>query len=74
MTPSASTLAFVESPVQLLNVLEWAHTEAVSPPGGAPLLDAVPRQPSRAARGPAPQPGGDAGPAAGGTDHRAPSR
>ncbi|MEU7295972.1 hypothetical protein AB0A76_22600 [Streptomyces exfoliatus] len=27
-------LAFVESPVQLLNVLEWAHTQA--PAGGAP--------------------------------------
>ncbi|MFF4292968.1 hypothetical protein ACFY0N_04830 [Streptomyces vinaceus] len=54
MTPSASTLAFVESPVQLLNVLEWAHAEAASAPGGAPLLDAVPAQPSRAAvRGPA---------------------
>ncbi|MGW0362135.1 hypothetical protein [Streptomyces sp. NPDC002990] len=25
MTPSASALAFVESPVQLLNVLEWAY-------------------------------------------------
>ncbi|MGH3313418.1 MAG: hypothetical protein ACRDP3_23005, partial [Streptomyces sp.] len=24
------TLAFVESPVQLLNVLEWAHQDAVS--------------------------------------------
>ncbi|MFE3582105.1 hypothetical protein [Streptomyces vinaceus] len=55
MTPSASTLAFVESPVQLLNVLEWAHAEAASAPGGAPLLDAVPAQPSRAVvRGPAP--------------------
>ncbi|MFF5495032.1 hypothetical protein [Streptomyces aquilus] len=37
-----STLAFVESPVQLLNVLEWAHTRGVSgtapgaAPGGAP--------------------------------------
>ncbi|PWI17645.1 hypothetical protein DI272_28370 [Streptomyces sp. Act143] len=29
-----STLAFVESPVQLLNVLEWAHTQGVS--GAAP--------------------------------------
>ncbi len=33
-------LAFVESPVQLLNVLEWAHTRA-----GAPLA-AVPAQPT----------------------------
>jgi hypothetical protein len=31
--PSLRTLAFVESPVQLLNVLEWAHTHAVR---GAP--------------------------------------
>ncbi|MEV0992343.1 hypothetical protein AB0J17_35830, partial [Streptomyces sp. NPDC049949] len=54
MTPSASTLAFVESPVQLLNVLEWAHAEAATAPGGAPLLGAVPRQPGRSAgRGPA---------------------
>ncbi len=35
-------LAFVESPVQLLNVLEWAHTQAVATgaaslaPAGAP--------------------------------------
>ncbi|KMO99365.1 hypothetical protein ACS04_02820, partial [Streptomyces roseus] len=54
MTPSASTLAFVESPVQLLNVLEWAHAQAACAPGGAPLLDAVPAQPGRAgSRGPA---------------------
>ncbi len=33
-----ATLAFVESPVQLLNVLEWAHS-----PG--PLLGGVPAQP-----------------------------
>lgn len=63
MTPSASapsasapapsaapapTLAFVESPVQLLNVLEWAHAE--NGPGRAPLLGAVPRQPTAASR------------------------
>ncbi|MFD6307298.1 hypothetical protein ACFWFF_30290, partial [Streptomyces sp. NPDC060223] len=37
------TLAFVESPVQLLNVLEWAHAHALRSeqdsapaPGGAP--------------------------------------
>ncbi|MGW6704580.1 hypothetical protein ACWGDE_06785 [Streptomyces sp. NPDC054956] len=43
MTPSAPerTLAFVESPVQLLNVLEWAHAQR------AGLLAAVPRQPER---------------------------
>ncbi|MFI9721608.1 hypothetical protein ACIHFE_18455 [Streptomyces sp. NPDC052396] len=40
------TLAFVESPVQLLNVLEWAHSGALARPagGGAPLCDGVPRQ------------------------------
>lgn len=42
MTPSAPTLALVESPVQLLNVLEWAHTRRGD---GGPLLPAVPRQP-----------------------------
>ncbi|MGW5606730.1 hypothetical protein ACWEWI_11655 [Streptomyces sp. NPDC003753] len=30
-----STLAFVESPVQLLNVLEWAHAHALGTAGGA---------------------------------------
>ncbi|QNP70604.1 hypothetical protein IAG44_14940 [Streptomyces roseirectus] len=40
MTPHAdtpTTLAFVESPVQLLNVLEWAHAQGIGstpPPGG----------------------------------------
>lgn len=29
------TLAFVESPVQMLNVLEWAHRDAGSPPPAA---------------------------------------
>lgn len=33
---SATTLAFVESPVQLLNVLEWAYTDALRAPGPAP--------------------------------------
>ncbi|KJY47625.1 hypothetical protein VR46_02540 [Streptomyces sp. NRRL S-444] len=57
MTPSASTLAFVESPVQLLNVLEWAYAEAVSTPGGAVRLDGVPRQPGPlASRGLRPSP------------------
>ncbi|MFG3346698.1 hypothetical protein ACGF1Z_16730 [Streptomyces sp. NPDC048018] len=38
-------LAFVESPVQLLNVLEWAHAAALR---GAPArLGAVPPQPDR---------------------------
>ncbi|MFH7596540.1 hypothetical protein WDV06_15775 [Streptomyces racemochromogenes] len=46
MNPSAPTLALVESPVQLLNVLEWAH--ALRGDGG-PLLSGVPRQPGPAA-------------------------
>ncbi|MFD5418667.1 hypothetical protein ACFWJT_11620 [Streptomyces sp. NPDC127069] len=45
MNPSAPTLALVESPVQLLNVLEWAHTRSGD---GGPLLTAVPRQPGPA--------------------------
>ncbi|MET7762191.1 hypothetical protein [Streptomyces sp. NPDC005336] len=43
-TPSA-TLAFVESPVQLLNVLEWAYTDALrsaGPPPEPPASDAAP--------------------------------
>ncbi|MGK5639479.1 hypothetical protein ACSNOK_14380 [Streptomyces sp. URMC 126] len=49
----AGTLAFVESPVQLLNVLEWAHTRATAPPASppppaaAPLRAGVPRQTDR---------------------------
>ena len=31
-TAGPRTLAFVESPVQLLNVLEWAHTHALGTP------------------------------------------
>ncbi|MFD9477089.1 hypothetical protein [Streptomyces nojiriensis] len=67
MTPSApaapSTLAFVESPVQLLNVLEWAYAR----PGAQPQLDGVPRQRGRRAGGgdlpgPAPRPAGAASP------------
>ncbi|MFF4264215.1 hypothetical protein [Streptomyces virginiae] len=53
MTPS--TLAFVESPVQLLNVLEWAYAH----PGVQPQLDGVPRQRGRRSGGadlPAPAP------------------
>ncbi|WP_330298202.1 hypothetical protein [Streptomyces sp. NBC_00503] len=58
----ARTLAFVESPVQLLNVLEWAHARSgpASEPGR--LLDGVPRQPSRSAAGP-PGPDGEGPPA-----------
>ncbi|MEU1801207.1 hypothetical protein [Streptomyces sp. NPDC019937] len=33
---TAATLAFVESPVQLLNVLEWAYTDALRAPGPDP--------------------------------------
>ncbi|MEV7444140.1 hypothetical protein AB0O22_23930 [Streptomyces sp. NPDC091204] len=73
MTPSASTLAFVESPVQLLNVLEWAY--ARSAPAGPgpqqPQLDGVPRQRGPRSGGAEPGPDraraqgdGGAGPAA----------
>ncbi|MFD9378855.1 hypothetical protein ACFWBH_25530 [Streptomyces sp. NPDC059999] len=63
MIPSASTLAFVESPVQLLNVLEWAHArraddgttradDGTARAAAGRLLDGVPSQPGRsAARG-----------------------
>ncbi|WP_151480878.1 hypothetical protein [Streptomyces albicerus] len=34
-SPAPATLAFVESPVQLLNVLEWAHAHALRTAGGA---------------------------------------
>ncbi|WP_412077026.1 hypothetical protein ACLF6K_18550 [Streptomyces xanthophaeus] len=79
MTPSAHTLAFVESPVQLLNVLEWAHlhpADPADPSDQGPLLDGVPRQREQragqaggaAGRGAAGSPGAAAGPgtAAGG--------
>ncbi|GAB2994916.1 hypothetical protein GCM10023080_071580 [Streptomyces pseudoechinosporeus] len=33
--PATQTLAFVESPVQLLNVLEWAHADALRAAGEA---------------------------------------
>ncbi|MFD8631672.1 hypothetical protein [Streptomyces sp. NPDC059533] len=67
MPRSASTLAFVESPVQLLNVLEWAHARGAAPADGRPLLDGVPRQ-SRS--GGTPQSGAGAGSAAAGTEPR----
>ncbi|MGW0395411.1 hypothetical protein ACWDYJ_31965 [Streptomyces sp. NPDC003042] len=57
MTPTASTLALVESPVQLLNVLEWAYAHSAARAGGGPLLGAVPRQPDSrtpSADGPSP--------------------
>ncbi|UQX02652.1 hypothetical protein [Streptomyces sp. RerS4] len=60
MNSPASTLAFVESPVQLLNVLEWAYARH----GAGGPLPAVPTQPGplgdRAAQSAAP-PAGDAG-------------
>ncbi|MGW5846803.1 hypothetical protein ACWFQ8_02355 [Streptomyces sp. NPDC055254] len=55
MTRSVPALAFVESPVQLLNVLEWAHGHAgpAARPGPAaapaPLLDGIPGQGGRCA-------------------------
>ncbi|MEV7278448.1 hypothetical protein [Streptomyces sp. NPDC093111] len=56
-------LAFVESPVQLLNVLEWAHTAALQDP---PRLQAVPPQPTR--RAPVPATGDRDGTRPGGQD------
>ncbi|MER5931597.1 hypothetical protein [Streptomyces sp. NPDC002054] len=51
MNAVASTLAFVESPVQLLNVLEWAHADAAAAADAVPdpeqVLAGVPRQPER---------------------------
>ncbi|CAM5311413.1 MULTISPECIES: hypothetical protein [Streptomyces] len=55
----ARTLAFVESPVQLLNVLEWAHLHGLHDPG--PSGPAVPSGPGRAESGALSGPGG-AGP------------
>lgn len=67
VSPSASALAFVESPVQLLNVLEWAYArpDAGPDPAGpdpapgpevpAPLLGGIPRQ-GRDAGAPVPPP------------------
>ncbi|MGR6972295.1 hypothetical protein ACU639_22375 [Streptomyces cynarae] len=48
-----STLAFVESPVQLLNVLEWAHAHALGTAGGAVPghAAAIPAQGRRRPRG-----------------------
>ncbi|MFD7442296.1 hypothetical protein [Streptomyces sp. NPDC059909] len=42
-------LAFVESPVQLLNVLEWAHSTQAGTPAGT--LSGVPAQPGARATG-----------------------
>ncbi|MFG2996287.1 hypothetical protein [Streptomyces sp. NPDC048340] len=65
MNPSASTLAFVESPVQLLNVLEWAYAQGTAPADRGPLLGAVPRQPERTAAHPQPAAGSTGSTAAG---------
>ncbi|MFF3909059.1 hypothetical protein ACFYZJ_24460 [Streptomyces sp. NPDC001848] len=66
-----STLAFVESPVQLLNVLEWAHAHALGTAGGAVpgRAAAIPAQGRRRPRGIPAQGGRRSGagrPAAGG--------
>ncbi|MFC9282859.1 hypothetical protein [Streptomyces collinus] len=59
----ARTLAFVESPVQLLNVLEWAHLHGLHDPAPAgPPADTVPTGPRGAAPG---APSGGAGAAPG---------
>lgn len=43
---AATTLAFVESPVQLLNVLEWAHSAAATgPTGGLTVVVLSPNDP-----------------------------
>ncbi|GAA2221291.1 hypothetical protein GCM10010360_45520 [Streptomyces nogalater] len=72
----ARTLAFVESPVQLLNVLEWAHLHAGRPPAGAP----EPEGEAQRANDTAPPDPGGANPAtgvtaagAGGADPATPS-
>ncbi|MFI5981429.1 hypothetical protein ACIBEA_11200 [Streptomyces sp. NPDC051555] len=62
MTPTAATLALVESPVQLLNALEWAHARGADDAVRGPLLGTVPRQP--AYREAHREPGGGAGGAA----------
>ncbi|MCB5168624.1 hypothetical protein LG634_27865 [Streptomyces bambusae] len=67
MTSHANTLAFVESPVQLLNVLEWAYAHAAraggAGPAAGPVLDCVPSQPAPGRRpgveAPAPHPDAD---------------
>ncbi|MBW5482329.1 hypothetical protein [Streptomyces bambusae] len=49
-TSTPTTLAFVESPVQLLNVLEWSHadhTATATATATPPVLDALPGQPPR---------------------------
>ncbi|MET8244877.1 hypothetical protein ABZV31_10920 [Streptomyces sp. NPDC005202] len=57
-TPHSSrTLAFVESPVQLLNVLEWAHAHALEADWTASGAELVPAQTRRTAD-PGPPPAG----------------
>ncbi|MEU4354714.1 hypothetical protein [Streptomyces virginiae] len=55
MSTSASTLALVESPVQLLNVLEWAYARAAAP--GRPLFGVPSQRPRRAGRNVRAEPG-----------------
>ncbi|WP_037861045.1 hypothetical protein [Streptomyces sp. NRRL S-340] len=50
--PPTRTLAFVESPVQLLNVLEWAHAHGLSAPARRPATEDGHRPPDASA-GPA---------------------
>ncbi|MBV2355954.1 hypothetical protein KUM39_16490 [Streptomyces sp. J2-1] len=59
----ARTLAFVESPVQLLNVLEWAHLHGLRGIPG-PALPAVPAQTRRRTRGTGAGTGAGEGPGA----------
>ena len=52
-TAGPHTLAFVESPVQLLNVLEWAHAHSLGTPedpGAGPFRQAVRDSPSWSCR------------------------
>ncbi|WP_424212145.1 hypothetical protein ACN20G_08585 [Streptomyces sp. BI20] len=56
MTPDPATLAFVESPVQLLGVLEWAHAHRTRPGPAGTLLTGVPAQPGPADPRPNPRP------------------
>ncbi|MEV7727515.1 hypothetical protein AB0P15_22605 [Streptomyces sp. NPDC087917] len=67
MNSPATALALVESPVQLLNVLEWAHARRGADAGRAALLSAVPRQPGPLAGRTRPEPAtATAAPAPGG--------
>ncbi|WEO95714.1 hypothetical protein A6P39_017690 [Streptomyces sp. FXJ1.172] len=56
--PPPRTLAFVESPVQLLNVLEWAHLHGLRGPDPEPL-PSVPTQVRRTVAGACPPAGAE---------------